>query len=150
MLWVRLSHVLEEKISPKIFSLLGMQMFVAAWDVVTAKAVVNCFWKSKISIERQKAAIAEDENPFKELEKETENLRSIQPDLVSENIDAASVTDVDVEVLAVQSLPPDTEIVAEMLEMEDVSNDDNTTQKMKFSIKEFFSKCDQICGILRI
>ena len=26
----------------------------------------------------------------------------------------------------------------------------NTAQKMKFSIKDFFSKCDQICRILRI
>ena len=26
----------------------------------------------------------------------------------------------------------------------------NTTQKMKFSIKDFFSKCDQICNFLRI
>ena len=26
----------------------------------------------------------------------------------------------------------------------------NTAQKMKFSIKDFFSKCDQICNILRI
>ena len=25
----------------------------------------------------------------------------------------------------------------------------NTTQKMKFSIKDFFSKCDQISGFLR-
>ena len=26
----------------------------------------------------------------------------------------------------------------------------NTAQKMKFSIKDFFSKCDQICNFLRI
>ena len=25
-----------------------------------------------------------------------------------------------------------------------------TAQKMKFSIKDFFSKCDQICSFLRI
>ena len=26
----------------------------------------------------------------------------------------------------------------------------NTSQKMKFSIRDFFSKCDQICSVLRI
>ena len=29
-------------------------------------------------------------------------------------------------------------------------NECNTAQKMKFSIKDFFSKCDQICSFLRI
>ena len=28
--------------------------------------------------------------------------------------------------------------------------DSDTAQKMKFSIKDFFSKCDQICSFLRI
>ena len=47
-------------------------------------------------------AITEDNDPFKEMDEEFENLRSIQPDLVSENMDAASFTNVDAEVLAVQ------------------------------------------------
>ena len=59
------------------------------------------------------------------MEEESENLRSIQPDLVSENIDAASITDVDAEVLAVQPSLSDAEIVAVMLETEDVSNDND-------------------------
>ena len=67
-----------------------MQMFVAAWDAVTSKTVVNCFGMSKISSEIQKAAIAEDDDPFKEFEEEIENQRSIQPDLVSEKMDAGS------------------------------------------------------------
>ena len=74
---------------------------------------MNCFRKSKILSESQKALIAEDDDPFKELEEEIENLISIQPDIVSENVDAVTFTDVDAEVLAVQLPPPDTEIVAE-------------------------------------
>ena len=52
----------------------------------------------------RKGAVAEDYDFFKELEEQIENLRSIQPDLVSENMDAASFTDVDAEVLAAQPL----------------------------------------------
>ena len=63
---------------------------------------MNCLPKSKILSENQKAAVAEDYDFFKELEEQIENLRSIQPDLVSENMDAASFTDVDAEVLAAQ------------------------------------------------
>ena len=71
-----------------------MQMLVAAWDAVTTKTVLNCFRKSKISSDGQKAAIVEDNDPFKESEEEIEDPRSVQ-DLVSENMDAASFTDDD-------------------------------------------------------
>ena len=44
-----------------------MQILVAPWDAVTTKTVLNCFQKSKISGETQKAAIGEDDDPFKEV-----------------------------------------------------------------------------------
>ena len=87
--------------------------------------MVNCFRKFKISRESQKVTIAEDDNPFKELEEKIQNLLSIQPDLVLENMDAAFFTDIDAEVLIVQSQLSDAEIVAELLKMEDVSNDND-------------------------
>ena len=42
--------------------------------------------------ESQKAAIAEGDGPFKELEEEIKNLHSIELDLVSENTDVAQRT----------------------------------------------------------
>ena len=100
-------------------------MLVAAWDAVTTETVLSCFRKSKILSESHKATIAEDDDPFKELEEEIESLRSIQPDLVSENMDQASFTDVDAEVLAVQLPTSDAEIVSGLLETEDESNDND-------------------------
>ena len=50
-------------------------MLVVAWDAVTTKTVVNCFRKTKISSESQKAAIAEVNDSFKELEREIESLQ---------------------------------------------------------------------------
>ena len=102
-----------------------MQMLVVAWDAVTTKTVVNCFRKSKISSESQKAAIAEVNDSFEKLEEEIEDVHSIQPGLVSENMDVASITEIDAQVLAVQPLLSDAEIVVELLEMEDVSNDND-------------------------
>ena len=102
-----------------------MQMLVVAWDAVTTKTVVNCFWKSKISSESQKAAIAEVNDSFEKLEEEIEDVHSIQPGLVSENMDVASITEIDAQVLAVQPPLSDAEIVVELLEMEDVSNDND-------------------------
>ena len=66
----------------------AIQMLFPAWYAVMTKTVLNSFQKSKVLSESQKATIAEDYDPFKELEVEIVNLRSIQPDLVSKNIDA--------------------------------------------------------------
>ena len=122
MLYVRLAEVLRRKTLPKMSLLLEMQLLVVAWDAVTTIIVVNCFQKSKISSESQKAAIPEVNDSFKELEEEIENLHSIQPGLVSENMDAASFAELDAQVLAVQPSLSDAEIVVELLETEDVSN----------------------------
>ena len=54
--------VKKKESSPWISSLLGMQMLVAAWDAVTTKSV------------SQKAARAEDGDPFKKLKKEIERI----------------------------------------------------------------------------
>ena len=102
-----------------------MQMLFAAWDAVRRKTVVKSCWKSKILIESQKAAIAEEDDFFKELE----DLRSIQLGLFSETIDTTCFIDVDAEVLAVQPPPSDIEMVAEMWKTEDVSNDNDDAIK---------------------
>ena len=83
-------------------------MQIAVWDAVTTKTVVNRFWKSKKLSEIQKVPI---DDPFNKLEEDVENLHSVQPDLVSENMDTASFTDADAEALVVQSPPSDPEIV---------------------------------------
>ena len=78
-----------------------MQILAADWDAVTTETVVNCFQKSRISSESQNVATAEGDDSFKELVEDIENLHSIRPDLVSGNMDAASFTDVNAEVLPV-------------------------------------------------
>ena len=62
-----------------------------------------------------KSAVTEDNIPFKKLV-EIENLRSIQLDLVSKNVDAASFTDVNLEAAVVQPPPSDAKIVVKLLE----------------------------------
>ena len=60
-------------------------------------------------------AIAEDDDPFRELQD-----KIVQPNLIKEDFDANIFADVDAEVIAVQSPPSDTQIVAELLETEGV------------------------------
>ena len=97
-------------------------MLVTAWDARPTKATVNCFCKSGIFIKTQETTIAED--PFRELQDETDDLRSVQPNLMGEDFDATTFADVDAEVVAVQPPPSDAKIVAGLLQTKGVSDDD--------------------------
>ena len=59
------------------------------------------------------------------------NLHLIQVDLDSENGRSFLYLHIDTEVLAVQPLPSDTKIAVQLLEMEDVSNDNDNTIKIE-------------------
>ena len=87
------------------------------------KTIVNCFRKSGISTHSQETAIVEDDDPFWELQDEIDELRSVEPNLIEEDFDATTFADVDAEVIAVQPPPSEAEIVAELLQMEKVSDD---------------------------
>ena len=93
-----------------------MQMIVSAWDALSTQTIVNCFRKSGLSTESQETTIAEDDDPFRELQDEIDDLPSVQPNLIEEGFDATTFADVDTEVIAVQPPPSDAEIVAELLE----------------------------------
>ena len=101
-----------------------MQMLVSAWEALWTQTMVNCFQKSGISTESQETAIAENRDPFRELQDEIDDLRSVQPDLTEEDFNATTFADVDAEVITVQPPPSDAKIVAELLEAEGVSDDD--------------------------
>ena len=101
-----------------------MQMLVSAWEALWTQTMVNCFQKSGISTESQETAIAENGDPFRELQDEIDDLRSVQPDLTKEDFDATTFADVDAEDIAVQPPPSDAKIVAELLEAEGVSDVD--------------------------
>ena len=66
-----------------------------------------------------------DDDPFRELQDEIDDLRSVQPNLIEEEFDATTFVDVDAEVITVQSPPSDAEIVAELLETDGISDDND-------------------------
>ena len=64
----------------------------------------------------------EDEHPFRELQDTTDNLCSVQPNLIEKDFDITTSANIDADISAVQPLPSDAEIIAELLEMEGVSD----------------------------
>ena len=67
----------------------------------------------------------EDDDPFRKLQDEIDDLRSVQPNLIEEDFDATTFANFDAEVIDVQPPPSDAEIVAELLETEGISDDDD-------------------------
>ena len=126
-------------------------MLVSAWDALSVQMIMNSFQKSGISTKSQETAIAEDDNPFRELQDEIDDLRSVQPNLVEEDFDATTFVNVDAEVITVQPPPSDAEIVADLLDMEGVSDDDYyyshevADEPVKCLIKMSCCKLSRLC-----
>ena len=49
-------------------------MFVRSWDAVEEKTVVNCFRKAGINPDTQTSAMNDDDDPFREIEVESDPL----------------------------------------------------------------------------
>ena len=110
---------------PAISILNGMQMLVSAWNSVSIETIVNCFRRAGISRANQEEAIAEEDDPFKNLQDEIDMLRNVQPDLVPADVNASSLVDVDSEVSAVQPPLTDSEILAVFFKTGDISDGDD-------------------------
>ena len=80
--------------------------------------------------ESQETAIAEDDDPFRELQDQIDDLRSVQHNLIEEDFYASNFADVDAEVIAVQPPRSDAEIVAELLETKGVLDDDDHSSEV--------------------
>ena len=73
---------------PNISILVVMDMLVAAWDKVTPGTINNCFRAAGISHQSQESALSDDDDPFKTLVEEINNLKERLPELVPENVTA--------------------------------------------------------------
>ena len=118
-----------------------MQMLVSAWNSESIETIVNCFCKAGISPSNQEAAIAEEDDPFKDLQDEIDVLRNVQPDLPAEDVNASSLIDVDSEVSAVQPPLTDSKILAEFFKTGDISDGDDEIIDASDDIEEEPVEC---------
>ena len=63
------------------------------------------------------------------MQEEIDTLRTCQPDLIPEDIDANTLVEVDSEIIATQPLPSDNEILAEFMDIDD--QDDDNDEELK-------------------
>ena len=112
---------------PKVSILKAMQMLVSAWNAVPTT--------------NEEAAIADDDDPFKDLHNEIDALRNLQPDLVPEDVNATSLTDVDAEVSTVQPPLTDSELLAKFFETGNISDGDDEIMDVSDDFEEEPVEC---------
>ena len=52
-----------------------MKILVESWEIVTKETIINCFRKAEITPAVQQAAIADSDDPFKDLQESLNDLR---------------------------------------------------------------------------
>ena len=92
----QIKYIDEGKTTPKINILQAMRMLVKSWDATSINTVKNCFRKAGISQETQVASINEEDDPFKLLQQNVDELKS--RDLVDENLTVDHYVDIDFQV----------------------------------------------------
>ena len=104
-------------------------MLVSAGNEISQTTIVNCFQKAKISEKHQTIAINDEDDPFKEINKNLIELREKESSLVPENMTAEGFATADDAVITTSSTLTDEEILQEATqtendEVEEIEDDD--------------------------
>ena len=110
---------------PNISILVAMDMLVAAWDKVTPGTINNCFRAAGISHQSQESAISDDDDPFKTLAEEINNLKERVPELAPENVTADIVVECDDDAATSEADPlTDEDILSEFNHSADANEEE--------------------------
>ena len=84
----------------KISILQAMKILADSWEAVTKEIVIICFKKSEINPAVQQAAIADSDDPFKDIHQKLNELKSADRSIMSEDVTAESIVSLDDDVKA--------------------------------------------------
>ena len=85
---------------PKISILQAMKILADSWEVVTKETIINCFRKAGITPDVQQAAIADSDDPFKDLQESLNDLRKVDSSMVPDDVTATALVSLDDNVIA--------------------------------------------------
>ena len=104
---------------PKVSLLTALQLLASAWNEVSQAIIVNCFKKVKISDKDQTIAINDEDDPFKEINEDLQELREKDSSLVPESMTAEDLASADDAVITRESTLTDEEILEEATKIDD-------------------------------
>ena len=103
---------------------------MSVWKEVRQTTIVNCFKKAKISEKDPTIAINDEDDPFKEINKNLIELREKEPSLVPENMTAEDFATADDAVITTSSTLTDGEILQEATENDEVEEIDDDNEEL--------------------
>ena len=79
----------------KISILQSVKTLADSWGVVTKETIINCFRKAGITPAVQQAAIADSDDPFKDLQESLNDLRKADSSMVPDDVTATALVSLD-------------------------------------------------------
>ena len=132
-----LCRALEKKEPcPKISILQSVKILADSWEDVAKETISNCFRKARITSAVQQAAITDSDDPFKDPQKNLNDLRNADSSMVPDDVTATALVSLDDNVIATAPEISEGDIIEELRDRqeqgEEKENDD------EISIEEIF------------
>ena len=91
-----------------------MKILADSWEVVTKETIINCFKKAGITLAVQQAAIADSDDPFKDLQESLNDVRKADSSMVLDDVTATALVSLDNDVIATAPEISEGEIIEEL------------------------------------
>ena len=104
---------------PKVSLSTALQLLPSEWNEVSQATTVNCFKKAKIPDKDQTIAINDEDDPFKEISENLQELREKDSSLVPESMTTEDLASADDAVITRESTLTDEEILEEATKIDD-------------------------------
>ena len=125
----------EKKPCPKISILQSVKILADSWEVVTKETTINCFRKAGITPAVQQAAIADSDDPFKDLQESLNDLRKADSSMVPDDVTATALVSLDDDVIATAPEISEGDITEELRDRqaqgeEEENNDESSIEEI--------------------
>ena len=132
-----LCRALEKKEPrPKISILQSMKILADSWEVVTKETIINCFRKAGITPAVQQAAIADSDDPFKDLQESLNDLRKADSSIVPDDVTVTALVSLDDDVVATAPEISEGDIIEELRDRQEQGEEEENDDEI--SIEEIF------------
>ena len=91
-----------------------MNILTDSWEVVTKETIISCFRKAGISPAVQQAAIADSDDPFKDLQESLNDLRKADLSMVQNDVTATALVSLDNGVMGAAPKISEGDIIEEL------------------------------------
>ena len=113
-----------------------MKILADSWEVVTKETIINCFKKAGITLAVSQAAIADSDDPFKDLQESLNDLRKADSSMVPADVTATALVSSDDDVIATAPEISEGDIIEELRDRQEQGEEEENDNKI--SIEEIF------------